>query len=95
MATTTPSRCRCGALTHTTENCPMPAPRVAHLIDNDDVSLTYCGALLAAPADPGSTEAVRLLSAPDTEYAIWDDVETPGADPTCPTCYVRYLAIYA
>lgn len=66
------------------------AKPVCHIISNDDVSLTTCGHLLAAPADPGDTAAVRLLARPG-DQAIWDDVEPDAATVGCPECWDTYV----
>jgi len=67
--------------------------RVAHIIDNDDVALTYCGLMLAVPADPTDTAAIRVLTSAgpaESDYAIFDDVEIPHNDWPCIACHDRY-----
>ena len=67
---------------------------IAHIIRNDEVSITECDLLIDPPAqDPVTREwSKEPVVLPDGTIAIWDNVIVPKGSWTCHKCWKAYIA---
>lgn len=62
----------------------------AHIIRNDEITLTECGLMLPGVPDTNDLTPQSMGKHRRSEVALWDNAETPAGAMTCPDCWTAY-----